>query len=341
MIRLLLVALTLTVCTVIPVRQAAADEAAPKNTYTIYLVLWRGETRVEAGLRDYIRTRKLPFKLVVRSIDRDTSKLPAIREEIVEKKPDIVYTWGTAITLKLAGEFDRVNPETNIVGIPIVFVMVSYPVASRLVAAFDATRPNFTGVTPTVPLESQIKAMRSYRPLRRLAVVYNARDLASIINVRELKRLSTEYNFELVARRIPTDEKGNPKISAIPQILQEVAVREPQFLYLGPDSFIAKERDKITNGAIQLGVPAFTATELEILQGNALLGLYARYRSMGELAGYIMERILIHKTRTSDIPIQRLSRFTYAVRMSVARKLGIYPPMSVLDYAVMLPERKK
>jgi putative ABC transport system substrate-binding protein len=50
----------------------------------------------------------------------------------------------------------------------------------------------------------------------------------------------------------------------------------------------------------------------------------------------LVERILIDGERPADIPVDTLSRFTYAVRLSVAAELGLYPPMDVLNYAHVL-----
>lgn len=326
-----------------PPPQAAADRASgkPRETYTIVLVLWRGETRVEAGLRKYISDRRLPFKLVVRDIDRDMSKLPDVRREIKRMKPDLVYSWGTPITLGLVGAFNSADPETHITQIPVVFVMVSYPVGSRIVPAFESSRRNVTGSTSTVPLESQIKAMRAYRPVHRLAIIYNALESNAVVNVQHFKELSVRLNFELLDRRVPLDGQGRPDASAIPRLISELAVREPQFLYLGQDNFVSQHIDKITEEAMRYGVPTFTSDEYEMSKGGALIGLFARYRGLGHLAGFMIERILIRDVRPRDIPIQRLSRFTYGVRMSLARKLGIYPPMNVLDYAYIIDEPGK
>jgi putative ABC transport system substrate-binding protein len=256
-------------------------------------------------------------------------------------KPDLVYAWGTPITLALVGEYDSKDPVRYVTTIPVVFVMVTYPVGSRIVQSMDGSQRNVTGATPTVPLESQIKAMQAYRPLRRLAVIYNGLEPNSVFNVRELKKLSAQMDFELVERRVPLDASGRPDASAIPQMVADLAVREPQFLYFGPDSFVGEHRDRIAEEAMRFGVPAFTATEFELMEGKALVGLIARYTSLGALAGYMAERILVHDVLPRDIPIQRLTRFTYGVRMSVARRLGIFPPMNVLDFAEIIDERGK
>jgi len=304
--------------------------------YQIFMILWRGETRVERGFRDYIRDRNLPFDLIVRSVDRDRKKIPEFVAEAKRLQPDLVYTWGTSVTRGVVGEYDKIDPDEHITEIPVVFTMVSYPEGARIVPSRASSVRNITGATHIVPLEIQLKAIRAYRPLTRLAVIYNPAELNSVLNVRELRELSKTMGFELLDSAVPLDENGEPSPDTLPDLIAELAAREPQFLYMGPDSFVGLHRDTITTEAIKHRLPTFTATELEIRHGNAMIGLISRYYNLGRFTGYKIEQILIEGKRPRDIPIETLARFTYAVKMPVARQLQLYPPMELLNYAEII-----
>ena len=60
--------------------------------FEIFAVVWRGETEVEAGFRDYLTQRGIPFKMTVRNLNLDRGRAPAIVEEIKRARPDLVYT---------------------------------------------------------------------------------------------------------------------------------------------------------------------------------------------------------------------------------------------------------
>jgi putative ABC transport system substrate-binding protein len=68
-----------------------------------------------------------------------------------------------------------------------------------------------------------------------------------------------------------------------------------------------------------------------VVDSNALLGLVSKYYDVGKLTAIQAERILVDHTRPADIPIESLSRFSLIVNMAVARRLELYPPMSLIN----------
>ncbi|MEZ5584349.1 MAG: ABC transporter substrate-binding protein [Candidatus Competibacteraceae bacterium] len=314
-------------------------EPAPPTTddrYRIFMILWRGETEVEAGFRAYVEENNLPFDLIVRNVDRDQSRIPAVIAEAKRIKPDLVYTWGTSVTLDTVGEYDKASPDRYITDLPVLFTMVSDPIGSRVVPEFASSGRNLTGTTHIAPLETQIKAIRAYRPLTRLAVLYNPAELNSRLFVRNLKILGQRMDFELLDQPVPLDAQGDPIADNLPDLIAGLALREPQFLYMGPDTFIGVHRHVITREAIRQKLPVFAATERPIRDGDALFGLVTPYYALGRFTAFKAEQILLHNKDPKTIPVETLNRFNYIVKMPVARELGIYPPMSILNYATVI-----
>jgi putative tryptophan/tyrosine transport system substrate-binding protein len=307
-----------------------------ERPFRIYMILHRGETEVEDGFMTYFRDRGIPAEYLIRSIERDRDKVAGFVAEAKELRPDLVYLWGTPVTVGAVGEHDQVDPVQHITDLPVVFTMVSSPDGSRVVESLASSERNLTGVTHNVPLDAQIRAMRAYRPLRRLAVIYTTDESNSVVNVNQLRRLSREMDFELIDQPVPMDSGGRPDPATLPELIAAVASREPQFLYIGPDNFVGVHRDLITQEGIQHGLPAFTATELEIRHSYAMIGLIASYFNVGRFTAYKAEQILVGRQDPRHIPIETLARFTYLIKMSVVHQLKMYPPMSVLNYAEVI-----
>ena len=299
----------------------------------VVMLFWRGPTEVERGVLDHVRANGLSFNVTCLSADRDGSNIPAMVAEAKRLAPDLVYTWGTSVTRATVGEHQSVDPDVHVTDRPVLFTMVSYPVGSGIVPAFDAPRANVTGATHTVPLGAQIRAMQAYRPLKRLGVIYNPLENNSIVNIRKLREIAEQTGFDLIAEPVDLDAEGRPDPGSLPDLIARIAQREPQFLYIGPDSFIGAHRDTVIGGAIAHGLPAFTSTELEILRGRAMIGLVTGYYNLGRYMGFLIERVLFDRESPGDIPVSTLSRFTYALRFGVAEELGLYPPLEVLNYA--------
>lgn len=313
----------------------AAGQSTRK--FRLMMILWRGETPVERGFRQQLAELGIDADYAVHDVARDLGRLPAILAEARRTRPDLVYTWGTGITLETVGRWQAADPSRHLVDIPVVFTMVSAPLWTGLQPPpHMPPRPNVTGVSHIAPLPAQINAMRAYLPLERLGIVYNAAEANSVANVQELRATAERMAFELLESPIPAGGDGQPDAAAIPLLVEDLARRGAQVLYIGPDNFIGTHRDLLTEAGIHAGIPCFTATELEIREGNAMIGLVSRYEAVGRLAAVKAKRILVDGDAPSAVPIETLKRLSYMIRLPVALKLKLYPPLQLLDYAEVI-----
>lgn len=319
---------------------AAAPAAAETETETksVFMILWRGETRVEQGVRAYFEEHNLDVALTIRSLDRDITQIDAALAEVEAADPDLVYVWGTSITLATAGRAPALaeGPEDyppRIVNRPVVFTMVSQPVRSRIIADFGPTGRNVTGVSHIVPLETQFQAMTAYMPVDRLAVIYTPTEPNSVLNVEALKALGEREGVMIDAYPAPLDAAGEPLPASLPGLVAKAAAQGPQFLYMGPDSFIGEYAAMVTEAANSVGMATFTATERMLLSGGALYGLVASYDQVGRLTARKVEQILFNGADPGAEPVEVLPRFSYQIRIDTARALGLPPAMSLMGYA--------
>ena len=118
-------------CTLLssPLQQCLAQSTAKSGAsepFKIFAVVWRGETEVEDGFREYFNQRGIPFEMTVRNLDLDRANAPPIIEEIKRVKPDLVYTWGTGTTVSIVGRIEEEQPDQYVRDIPGIFVLVAY-----------------------------------------------------------------------------------------------------------------------------------------------------------------------------------------------------------------------
>lgn len=303
----------------------------------IAMILWRGETEVERGFRNYLAEQGVSIQIEVFNLDRDMSRLPAVLTTLRARPPDLVYAWGTSITLGVAGAWDTKESGKYLTGIPILFTMVAAPWATGIAPpSSQPARPNVTGVSHIAPLAAQINAIRSYLPLSKLGIVYNPGETNSLSNVEALRRQAKIQEFTLLEAPVPLGQDGQPSALAIPRLVDKLAAKGAQVLYIGPDSFIGNHRHALTSAGIAKGIPSFTATELEIRDGEAMFGLISRYDMVGRLTAAKAHAILIGRQLPAEIPIETLDRFTYLIHLPVARRLKLYPPLPLLRYAEIL-----
>ncbi|MCY4301041.1 MAG: ABC transporter substrate-binding protein [Aestuariivita sp.] len=312
--------------------------ALSEERKTVFMVLWRGETEVEQGFYSYLKQIEAPIDFVIRSLDRDTGRLKPIIDEINAMKPDLVYTWGTSVTLGIAGrDPDLMDGPLDfpprVTDRPIIFTMVSQPIRSRVIKEFGATGRNVTGVSHLVPLETQFEAMQAYMPVDRISVIYTPTESNSALAVERLAEIGRRMNVRVDQFPVPNNQEGQPDPDALADLAAEAAATGSQFLYLGPDSFIGQYAQHVTDLANAHRLPSFASVERMLSASDALYGLVAPYRKVGAFTATKVERVLVHGEDPSEIPVEVLPEFSYLIRSDVARDLQIYPSLALMDYA--------
>ena len=306
------------------------------DPFHIFLVTWRGETDVEHGFRAHMRERGIRVEFTHRDIARDRSRIPGIIEEIRVAQPDLVHTFGTSATLGILGPKEGAEPGAHVEGIPGVFSIVAYPLQARVVESFESTGRPVTGTAFLAPVATQLEAIRAYRDFQRLGVIYNPLEKNSVINVEELREAAAARGIVLEEAPVPLNDAGKPDAGRLPELVDDLAAREVEFMYMGPDSFVTVNSVEISTSAASHGIPTFAGTEATFGRSQAMLGLVSRYYLIGKLAGAQAERILVEGKHPEDLPVASLARFSLLIRMPMALKLEIYPPLGLLRIAQVL-----
>ncbi len=319
----------------------AADHDASaqlaSRPYRIYAITFRGMTDVEKGFQDYFAARHIPVQITFRDLNRDNSRMAGFVEEIRRTKPDLIYTWGTSVTLGVVGSFDQVDPTQNITDIPVVFTLVAAPVLAKIVRDLKNPGRNVTGVYHVAPTETQMRAMASYRPFKSVGILYTPTEQNSVVVVEEVREVAKRLGFTVVAK--PLKLYANKKVTAdgAPEMVRDMKLQSNvEWLYLPPDSYLGTIAQKVViPAAMAFGLPAFASTE-QLMEVGALTGLVSRYHSIGQFTAYKAEQILVNKVPPSKIPVETLTRFALQVRMDVAEALKLPPPLPMFNYAELL-----
>lgn len=311
----------------------AAQTPAETEPFHVFLVVWRGETKVEDGFRAHMRERGIRVRYTLRNIAQDRSRIPEIVAEIRAAQPDLVHTFGTSATLGIFGPRDGGEEGAHVEGIPGVFSIVAYPLQANIVESFESTGRPVTGTAFLAPADTQLDALLRYRTIDTLGMIYNSLERNSVINLEEMRAVAEARGIRFLEAPVPLNEAGRPDAGRLGELVDGLAARGAQFIYMGPDSFVTVNSATISTLAAAHGVPAFAGTDAVFERSQAMLGLVSRYYLIGKLAGAQAERILVGGEQPEDLPVASLARFLLLLRMPVALQLGIYPPLDLLRIA--------
>lgn len=259
-----------------------ATTPAMAQEKNILLILWRGITEPEVALKAKLAALGVQAKYteVVGNQDRGVmaSRLRALEDDIAAKKFDVAYSFGTT-TSQVAQQIiqDR---------IPIVFNIVFDPVGGKLVRSMDAPGVNATGVTNGVPIDQQLSAFKKLVPLKKLLVLFNARETNAKIIEALVAEWAEKNGIELVSRRVA------PETDALDEVLAEIKSGKlvADAVYAGADSYLGSKAEDIQK-AIGDRVNLFGGTQTFVL--NKWLAAYTPLvEDMGGTAAEMINKVL-------------------------------------------------
>jgi putative tryptophan/tyrosine transport system substrate-binding protein len=305
--------------------------------YRIYAITYRGRTDIEKGFEEYFRSRKISVEITWRDLNLDPSRFPRFIEEIRAMKPDLVYTWGTSVTLGVVGPHDAVDPRLHIVDTPVVFTLVAAPVLAKIVSDLKSSGRNVTGVSHVAPTDTQFRAMASYRPFQRVGVLYTPTEKNSVVLLDQIRELGRHMGFETVERKFRLDANGRVTAEGAVELVREIKQANAEWLYLPPDSFLGTQaKDVVIPAAMAVGLPTFASTE-QLMETGALTALVSPYFMVGQFTAHKAKQILVDGVPAKDIPVETLKRLSFKVRMDAVEKLNLPPPLSLFNYAEIIP----
>lgn len=315
-----------------------AQTPTPKNPiagrrFRVLMLTYRGPTDVDAGFRSYLTGAGLDVEFVLRDVQQDVTRVAAILDELPGIAPDLIYTWGTPVTLAVTGTSEQPNQHPALRDIPVVFALVAEPQKSGIVRNLAAPERNVTGAIHVVPLERQLQHMHNYRPWTRLGVLYNPAEANSQAIVQSLQQYGQQHQLEILTSSLRQNDAGKPTADGLTELIDTLHQGGAQWLYLPPDTFLGTIYDRVTPLALQRKLPLFASTELALRTGNALTGVVSRYYSVGQLAGSKALDLLLGNKTVQQLPVESLKRFSLMVNMQMAQQLELYPPLQVLNYA--------
>ena len=332
--------------------QNAKQEVKQTRPFKVFMILFaKNFGECERGFTNYMRSRGINIEYTIRDCNGQLSGCP-LEKYIAEAKqmqPDLIYTWGTPVTSRVAGVMGEIDPEKHITKIPIIALPIANPIGADLTTKMkNPTGRNLAGVSQMMSVVEQIRAIRIYGDFKRIGAIYTPYEpnISTFIDEwhREAQRLKgTKEEFEFVSYQIGLDASGKLDRSSIPKLLKKLLENNIQFLYMGPDTAILEHRDLIIDWCLENKIPIFASSELTINKVKPTLGFFSRFYHVGQLAGLIAEKILLKRYGNSKekfpgkvFQFQTLKHMSYTVNVEDGIKMGQPPPIVLIKFAEII-----
>ncbi len=275
--------------------------------------------QLRAGLRDRGHVEGKTFVIVPGWGKRGDKGVP-LAKKLVAQGVDVIVTDGT-VTARAAR---KAAPST-----PIVMASAGDPVRSKLVHSLAAPGGNITGLMSgsVAQVPKRLEILKEIVPgLRRVGNFTVSRRRTSLgigtlfAEARKRAGLALDLEFVRVDRR-----KGENWADVVARFkaagVDALSVRGTPF-------FTLADRQEIVEAALRFRLPAIFRTAEYVRMGG--LVSYATDRgAMYRRAAVYVDKIL-KGAKPADLPVERPTKFVFAINLKTAKALGITVPASIL-----------
>jgi putative ABC transport system substrate-binding protein len=264
----------------------------------------------------YVEGRNVRFEL--RSAKGKTEALPALANELAQRKVAVIVTTATAAA---------VAAERATHKIPIVMATGGDQVSRGLANSLARPGGNVTGVTSLTSdlMGKRVELLTEVAPkTSRLAALWQADNTASMTSVREVEGSAARARIAFQSFRVRDAAELTDAFSAMSRerIDAVVVVNSPLF---------SMERKKISELALKHKLPAIYG-QADYVEAGGLLAYGPSYLELFRRAAFYVDRIL-KGTNPADLPIEQPATFELVINANTARALGLVIPSSMLARA--------
>jgi putative ABC transport system substrate-binding protein len=270
------------------------------------------------GLRElgYVEGRNILIEY--RWAEGKYERFPALIDELVALKVDVIVTAGTPASLAV---------KRTTTSIPLVMVAVGDPIGVGLVASLARPGGNATGLSAIAPeLEGKrLELLRQVVPkLSHIAVLWNPDNSLHVGSLKETRAAAQVLGIKVQLLGVRVSEEFPAAFAAI---LRE----RPGALLVLADRLFLHNRARIVDFEAKHRLPGVYAYR-ELVEAGGLMSFGPSYAGMHRRAAYYVDKIL-KGTKPADLPVEQPSKFELMINLKAAKALGLTIPQSLLQRA--------
>jgi len=243
-------------------------------------------------------------------------RLHGLASELVRLKVDVIVVDGTATAIAA---------KAATASIPVVFVLVSDPVALGLVKSMARPGTNFTGLTVAAGYELAAKRVElfhaAYPQLSRLAVLGNPVNPSTEPFLKEAERAARALGVHIQSFQATRPADLTPAFA-------EIARGGANGLTTLNDAMFYSERERIVNLALKHRLPAIYP-ESEFADAGGLMSYGPDHEDLFRRAAFYVDKIL-KGTKAADLPVEQPTKFDFVVNSRAATAVGVTIAPAVL-----------
>ncbi len=242
-------------------------------------------------------------------------RLPGLAAELVGLKVDVIVTRGGP-----AAEAARQATTT----IPIVISGAGDAVGTGLISSLAHPGGNITGITDQAAELSakRLELLKDAVPkASRIAVLWNADDLAMTLRYREVERAARILHVAVQPLGVREPEDFDTAFAAMTR-------NRPDAFFLVTDALTTLNRKRIIDFAAAHRIPAMYEFDFLVRDGGLMSYGWDLDDNLRRAAVYVDK--ILKGAKPGDLPVEQPTRYYLLINLKTAKALGLTIPPSVL-----------
>jgi putative ABC transport system substrate-binding protein len=261
----------------------------------------------------YVEGKNVAF--VYRDAEGKLGRLPAVADEMVRLKVDVIVTAATASALAAK----------NATGtIPIVFFSVGDPVAAGLIDSLARPGGNITGFTVISPALAgkRLELLKeTVSKLSRVAVLWNPQDPGPELQWKESQVPARELGLQLHSMEVSSADKYEDAFTRATKARSAA-------LAVTLHTLANSNQKRIADLAARNRLPAIYPRGDYVESGGLMSYGPDQFESYRRAASMVDK--ILKGTKPADIPVEQPTKFELVINLKTAKALGLTIPPVVM-----------
>jgi len=258
------------------------------------------------------------FEMEYRWAEGYMDRLPALAQELVQLKPDVIVTLNTQTTVAM-----KEATKT----IPIVGALLDDPVGLGLIKSDAKPGGNVTGLLsslPGLPAKQLELARDLVAGATRIGLLVNPTNVSDLIQRQEIAAAGAAMAFVLIPVEIRTPED-------IDQAFPVLARERADVLIVLRDPLFFAQRRTLAARALVSRFPTIHAFREAVDDGGLISYGINFSQNSRRAADYVVK--ILKGAKTGDLPVEFPTKLELVINLPTAKALGLAVPPSLLARA--------
>jgi putative ABC transport system substrate-binding protein len=273
---------------------------------------------LKRGLRDLGYVENQNYVLEYRSADGDSERFPALADELVRLRVDLIVTRGTpaARAAKSATE-----------SIPIVMAAIGEPLGTGIVASLARPGGNVTGLSGFVTelAGKRVELLKELRPGTSIAAFFSNMANPVVPPQWDVTRKAAQalgIEVSLLDVRSTDD---------IPAAFETAVARRVEALLFGIEAVVQANRQLIADLAARHRLLSIYPSR-EFVEAGGLVAYGVSYPDLYFRSAFLIDKIF-RGAKPGDLPVEQPTKLEFIVNLKAAKAIGLTVPPLLLARA--------